>query len=391
MKALRWYGKHDVRVESVEEPELINEHDAIIKITATAICGSDLHLYNGIMPTMKKGDILGHEFMGEVVELGSRAAKTLKIGDKVVVPFTISCGRCDPCQQKFFSLCDSSNPNEVLAKAQFGQSPAAIFGYSHLLGGFSGGQAEYARVPYADIGPIVVPKDIPDEQVLFLSDILPTGYMAALNGDIKKGDTVAIWGCGPVGQFAIQSAWMLGAERVIAIDCVPERLRQAEKVSKAETINFEEEDVYYTLMAMTRGKGPRVCIDAVGCEAHVGPTFDSYLDRVKQAAFLTTDRSHVLREAIEACAKGGIISIPGVYVGLLDKFPFGAAMNKGLTFKMGQTHVQCFMKPLLEKIIAGELDPTKIISHRMKLKDAEKGYKIFNDKQDECTKIVLTP
>ncbi|MBA2657350.1 MAG: glutathione-dependent formaldehyde dehydrogenase [Tatlockia sp.] len=391
MKALRWYGKKDVRVEKVEEPQLVNQHDAIIRITATAICGSDLHLYNGIMPTMEKGDILGHEFMGEVVELGRRAAKTLKIGDKVVVPFTIACGKCDPCHQQLFSLCDSSNPNEELAKAQLGQSPSGVFGYSHLLGGFSGGQAEFVRVPYADIGPIKIPEGLADEKVLFLSDILPTGYMAALNGDIKKGDIVAVWGCGPVGQFTMQSAWMLGAGRVIGIDCIPERLRMAENLSKAETINFEEEDVYDALMAMTRGKGPRVCIDAVGCEAHVGPTVDSYMDRVKQATFLVSDRAHVLREAIQCCAKGGTISVPGVYVGYIDNLPFGAAMNKGLTIKMGQTHVQRFMKPLLEKIMNGEIDPSKIISHRLKLKDAAKGYKIFDEKKNECTKIVLTP
>ena len=343
------------------------------------------------MPAMEKGDILGHEFMGEVVELGARAAKTLKIGDKVVVPFTISCGKCDPCSHKLFSLCDNSNPNEELAKEQLGQSPAGVFGYSHLLGGFSGGQAEFARVPYADIGPIKVPKDISDEKVLFLSDILPTGYMAALNGDIKKGDTVAVWGCGPVGQFAMQSAWMLGAGRVIGIDCVPERLNLAEKLSHAETIHFKEEDVYDALMAMTRGKGPKVCIDAVGCEAHVGPTFDSIMDKVKQITHLSSDRPHVLREAIQCCAKGGTISVPGVYVGAIDNLPFGAAMNKGLTFKMGQTHVQRFLKPLLDKILEGKIDPSQIISHRLKLKDAAKAYQLFDEKKHGCTKIVLTP
>ncbi|MBA2649298.1 MAG: glutathione-dependent formaldehyde dehydrogenase [Legionella sp.] len=391
MKALRWYGKKDVRVETVSVPELINDHDAIIKITATAICGSDLHLYNGIMPTMEHGDILGHEFMGEVVDLGPRAAKTLSIGDKVVVPFTIACGTCLPCNQKLFSLCDSSNPNEKMAKEVFGQSPSGLFGFSHLLGGFSGGQAEYARVPYSDIGPIKVPKDLPDEKVLFLSDILPTGYMAALNGDIKKGDTVAVWGCGPVGQFTMQSAWMLGAGRVIGIDCVPGRLHMAETLSKAETINFKDENVYEALMAMTRGVGPRVCIDAVGCEAHVGPTLDSILDKVKQATYLGTDRVHVLREAINCCAKGGNISIPGLYVGYIDNVPMGPAMNKGLTLKMGQTHVQRFMQPLLDKIVNGDIDPSKIISHRLKLQDAAEAYKFFNDEKDTYTKIVLTP
>ncbi|MBA4697594.1 MAG: glutathione-dependent formaldehyde dehydrogenase [Legionella sp.] len=390
MKALCWHGKHDVKIETVPEPEIINKEDAIIRVTATAICGSDLHLYNDLMPTMQSGDILGHEFMGEVVDVGS-GNKKLKVGDKVVVPFTISCGKCSFCKNKLFSLCESSNPNAKMAQAQLGHSPAGLFGYSHLLGGFSGGQAEFVRVPYADVGPIVVPKDIPDEKVLFLSDILPTGYMAAENCQIKKGDTVAVWGCGPVGQFAIQSAWMLGAHRVIAIDCIPERLKLAETLGKAEIINFKDEDVYNALMVMTKGKGPECCIDAVGCEAHVGPKFDSIMDRVKQAAHLSTDRAHVLREAIQCCAKGGTVSIPGVYIGQLDNIPLGAAMNKGLTFRMGQTHVPRYLELLLNKIIAGKFNPENIISHRVKLKDAPKAYKMFSKRSHCCIKVVMTP
>lgn len=390
MEALCWHGKHDVKVETVNEPTIINDQDAIIKVTATAICGSDLHLYNDLMPEMKSGDILGHEFMGEVVEV-AKGNNKLKVGDKIVVPFTISCGKCYFCKNQLFSLCDCSNPNMELAKQQLGQAPAGLFGYSHLCGGYAGGQAEYVRVPYSDIGPIKVPKGIKDEKVLFLSDILPTGYMAAENCQIKPGDTVAIWGCGPVGQFAIQSAWMLGAGRVIAIDCIKERLKLAESYGKAETINFENELVYDALMAMTKGKGPDACIDAVGCEAHTGPSFDSIVDRIKQAAYLTSGRAHVIREAIQCCAKGGTISIPGVYVGNLDNIPLGAAMNKGLTFKMGQTHVPRYSQFLLDKIIEGAIDPTKIITHRIKLKDASEGYKIFAEKDNGCIKVVMTP
>lgn len=390
MKALCWHGKHNVQIDAVPEPRIINKQDAIIRITATAICGSDLHLYNDMMPTMESGDILGHEFMGEVVEVG-KGNKKLKIGDKVVVPFTISCGKCFFCKNKLYSLCDSSNPNAELAKKQLGQSPAGLFGYSHLLGGYSGGQAEFVRVPYSDVGPIKVPNDIADEKVLFLSDILPTGYMAAENCQIKSGDTVAIWGCGPVGQFAIKSAWMLGAARVIAIDCIPERLKLAESYGQAELINFENEDVYEALMVMTRGKGPDACIDAVGCEAHVGPTYDSVIDRVKQAASLTSGRAHVIREAIKCCAKGGTVSIPGVYVGNLDNIPIGAAMNKGLTFKMGQTHVPRYLELLLKKILDETIDPSKIITHRIKLKNAPDAYKTFNEKKNGCIKVVMTP
>jgi threonine dehydrogenase-like Zn-dependent dehydrogenase len=389
MKALCWHGKQDVRINSVPEPKIINDQDIILRITATAICGSDLHLFNGLMPTMESGDILGHEFMGEVVDKGS--ASKLKIGDKVVVPFTISCGKCSFCKKELFACCEMSNPNAELARLQMGQSPAGIFGYSHMLGGFSGGQAEFVRVPFSNVGPIKVPSGIPDDKLLFLSDIFPTGYMAAENCNIQPGNTVAVWGCGPVGQFAIQSAWMLGAGRVIAIDCVPERLKLAEKLGKAETINFKDESVYDALMVMTQGLGPNSCIDAVGCEAHVGPAMDSFMDKVKQIAHLQTDRGHVLRETIQCCAKAGTISMPGVYIDKLDNIPFGAAMNKGLTFKMGQTHVQRYMSLLLNKITKGEIDPSKIITHKMKLKDAPKAYKEFADKQDGCIKVVLTP
>jgi threonine dehydrogenase-like Zn-dependent dehydrogenase len=390
MKALCWHGKNDVRVDTVPDPKIINNRDAIIRITATAICGSDLHLYNDLVPTLEKGDVLGHEFMGEVMEVGS-GNKKLKVGDKVVVPFTISCGNCFYCNQKLFSLCDNSNPNVEIARELMGQSPAGLFGFSHMLGGFSGGQAEYVRVPYSDIGPIKIPKGIEDEKVLFLSDIFPTGYMAAENCEIKKGDTIAIWGCGPVGQFAIQSAWMLGAERVIAIDCLPERLALAKNVGMAEIINFEEVDVYETLMAMTQGRGPDACIDAVGAEAHVGPKIDAVIDKAKQVAHLSGNRIHALREAIKCCRKGGIVSVPGVYIGAIDNLPFGAAMNKGLTFKMGQTHVQRYLKPLLDKILDKKIDPSCIITHRFKLKDAPEAYKTFCDKKDCCIKVVLTP
>jgi threonine dehydrogenase-like Zn-dependent dehydrogenase len=390
MKALRWYGKEDVRVETVPDPEILDPRDAIVRITATAICGSDLHLYGGYMPTMEKGDILGHEPMGEVVEVGS-AVKNLKPGDRVVVPFTISCGTCFFCKKGLFSLCDTSNSNAEIARKAMGQSPAGLFGYSHMLGGFPGGQAEYLRVPFADVGPIKIPAGLRDEQVLFLSDIFPTGYMAAENAEIEPGDTVAVWGCGPVAQFVIQSAWMFGADRVIAIDRVPERLRMAAEQGKAETINFDDQDVYDTLMEMTGGRGPDRCIDAVGTEAHVGGSFDAVLDKAKEAVFLGTDRPHVLREAIMCCRKGGTLSIPGVYLGFLDKIPFGAAVNKGLTMKMGQTHVQRYTKPLLQKIESGEIDPSFVVTHRVTLDDGPEMYKTFRDKQDGCIKVVMTP
>jgi threonine dehydrogenase-like Zn-dependent dehydrogenase len=390
MKANCWYSKHDLRVEEVSDPKILNRRDAIVKITSTAICGSDLHLYNGYIPTMEKGDILGHEFMGEVVEVGSEV-KNLSTGDRVVASFPISCGNCFFCQKQMFSLCDNSNPNASVAQKLFGHSPAGIYGYSHMLGGFAGGQAEYARVPFADVGTIKIPEGLPDEKVLFLSDIFPTGYMAAENCDIQHGDTVAVWGCGPVGQFAIASANLLGAERVIGIDRFPERLQMAsEKAGAAETINYEEIDVYERLMEITGGMGPDACIDAVGLEAHMSGMIGAY-DRVKQAMMLEADRPHALRQAIMACRKGGTVSVPGVYGGFDDKIPLGSFVNKALTLKTGQTHVQRYMKPLLERIERDEIDPSFVITHRMSLNDAPRGYDIFTNKQDDCIKIVLKP
>lgn len=390
MKALCWYGKGDVRVETVPDPKIFDPRDAIVKVTATAICGSDLHLFDGMMPTMQSGDILGHEFMGEVVEVGD-GVDNLQPGDRVVVPFTISCGSCFFCQKGLYSLCDNSNPNAEKARKAMGHSPAGLFGYSHMLGGFAGGQAEFVRVPFADVGPIKIPAGLRDEQVLFLSDIFPTGYMAAEQAKIEPGDTVAVWGCGPVGQFVIQSARMFGAERVIAIDHIPERLKMAEEKGQAKTINFMEKDVYDSLMEMTNGRGPDRCIDAVGTEAHHRGSFDALLDRAKQALYLGTDRPHVLREAIMCCRKGGTISVPGVYLGFLDKIPFGAFMNKGLTLKTGQTHVHRYLKPLLQKIADGEIDPSFVITHRLSLDAAPEAYKMFRDKEDECIKVVMTP
>lgn len=390
MKAVCWYGTGDVRVETVPDPKIENSRDAIIKITATAICGSDLHLYDGYMPTMEKGDILGHEPMGEVVEVGS-GVTNLKVGDRVVVPFTISCGDCFFCKKEMYSLCDTSNPNAEMAAKAMGQSPAGLFGYSHMLGGFAGGQAEYLRVPFADVGPIVVPEELEDDQVLFLSDIFPTGYMAAENCEIEPGDTVAIWGAGPVAQFAIQSAWMLKAGRVIVIDQVPERLHMAETIGKAETIDFSKVDVYERLMEMTGGRGPDRCMDAVGGEAHAGGTLDGVVDAVKTALYLGTDRPHVLRQAIWSCRKGGTISIPGVYVGFADKVPVGAIMNKGLTIKTGQTHVKKYLPMLMEKIVTGEIDPSFVITHKVDLEEAPKYYETFKNKDDGCIKVVLKP
>jgi len=388
MKALRWYGKGDVRVEDVPEPELMDERDIVVRITSTAICGSDLHLYNGLMPDMEKGDILGHEPMGVVVDVGDAVTK-LKVGDRVVVPFTISCGECFFCKRGLFSLCDTSNANAEVARKAMGQSPAGLFGYSHMLGGFAGGQAEYMRVPFADVGPIKIPSGMPDDKVLFLSDVFPTGYMAAENCQMESGDTVAVWGCGPVGQFAIQSAWMFGAGRVIAIDKVPERLRMAEERGRAETIDFSKNNVYDRLMEMTGGRGPDRCIDAVGTEADATSTLDAAVDRAKAAVFLGSDRPHVIREAIMCCRKGGTLSVPGVYIGTLDKIPFGAAMNKGLTIKMGQTNVQKYLAPLLKKIEAGEIDPSFVITHKIKLEDVPKAYKTFRDREDGCIKVVV--
>jgi threonine dehydrogenase-like Zn-dependent dehydrogenase len=390
MKALCWYGTSDVRVDTVPDPKIVGPRDAIVKITSTAICGSDLHLYDGLMPAMEKGDVLGHEPMGEVVEVGS-AVKALKPGDRVVVPFAIACGSCFFCRKGLFSLCDTSNPNAEAARKAMGHSPAGLFGYSHLLGGFAGGQAEYLRVPFADVGPLKIPAGMPDEKVLFLSDIFPTGYMAAENADIESGDTVAVWGCGPVGQFTIQSAWMFGAGRVIAIDWVPERLTMAQTHGKAETINFKDVDVYDRLMELTDGRGPDRCIDAVGAEAHATGSFDAVLDKAKAAVYLGTDRPHVLREVLMCCRKGGTVSIPGVYIGFLDKVPFGAAMNKGLTLKMGQTHVHRYLKPLLQKVEAGEIDPSFVITHQLKLDEAPGAYETFRDKKDGCIKVVLKP
>jgi len=390
MKANCWYGKHDVRVAEVSDPKILNRRDAVIRITRTAICGSDLHLYNGLIPTMEAGDILGHEFMGEVVECGPEV-KNLRSGDRVVVAFPISCGSCFFCEHQQFSLCENTNPNAALAEKMFGHSPAGLYGYSHMLGGFAGGQAQYARVPFADIGAIKIPEGIPDEKVLFLSDIFPTGYMAAENCDIQKGDTVAVWGCGPVGQFAIASAALLGAERIIGIDRFPERLRMAtDKAGAADTIHYEKTDVYETLMEMTGGLGPDACIDAVGMEAHMPGVKGAY-DRIKQAAMLEADRPHVFRQAVMACRKGGTVSVPGVYGGFDDKIPLGSFMNKGLTLKTGQTHVQRYMKPLLERIEKDEIDPSFVITHRMPLEDAPRGYDIFLNKEEECVKVVLTP
>ncbi|VXD25009.1 putative oxidoreductase, Zn-dependent and NAD(P)-binding [Planktothrix serta PCC 8927] len=388
MRAVCWHGSNDVRVDNVPDPKILNPRDAIIKITSTAICGSDLHLYDGYIPTMKSGDILGHEFMGEVVELGPEV-KNLKIGDRVVVPFTISCGHCFFCNRDLWSLCDNSNPNKWMAEKFYGHSPAGLFGYSHLLGGYAGGQAEYARVPFADVGPIKIPDGLTDEQVLFLTDIFPTGYMAAENCNIQPGDIVAIWGCGPVGQFTIRSAFMLGAERVIAIDRFPERLQMA-KDAGAEIINYEEVDPGEALKEMTGGRGPDACIDAVGMEAH-GTDAMALYDTVKQAVRLETDRPFVLRQAIVTCRKGGTVSVPGVYGGFIDKMPMGAIVNKGLTLRSGQTHVQKYLQPLLERIQKGDIDPTFVITHRMALDDAPKGYKIFRDKQENCIKVVLKP
>jgi len=389
MKAACWYGTHDVRVETVPEPKILNPRDAIVKITLSAICGSDLHIYNGYIPMMEKGDILGHEFMGEVVEVGTQV-KSLKKGDRVVVPFTICCGECQFCKRQLWSLCDNTNPNASTAEKLYGFTGAGLFGYSHIYGGFAGGQAQYVRVPFADVGPLKITNGVSDEQALFLSDILPTGYMAAENCNIQPGDTVAVWGCGPVGQFAIQSAWLLGAGRVIALDIVPERMEMARTKGKAETVDYCSGEVVDKLKEMTGGRGPDACIDAVGMEAH-GSSIGALYDRAKQAVKLETDRPHVLRQAIQACRKGGTVSIPGVYGGFIDKVPMGAAFAKGLTFKMGQTHVPKYMMPLLDHIQQGRIDATYLITHRMSLEEAPRGYQIFEQKQENCIKVVLKP
>jgi threonine dehydrogenase-like Zn-dependent dehydrogenase len=389
MKALTWHGKHDIRCESVPDPEIEDGRDAIIKVTACAICGSDLHLFNGVMPDMHSGDIMGHETMGEVVALG-KDNSNLKIGDRVVVPFTISCGECFFCKRGFFSGCERSNPDPAKVTKMWGNSPAGLFGYTHLLGGYSGGQAEYLRVPYADVGPIKVPDGLTDEQVLFLSDIFPTGYMAADFCSIQPGDTIAVWGCGPVGQMAIKSAFILGAERVIAVDTVPERMALAQ-ASGAITLDFHDEDIYDRIMELTQGRGADACIDAVGTEADASASWDSRLDRIKVATFMGTDRPHVLRQAIYCCRNFGTVSIVGVYGGLLDKIPMGSAINRGLTFKMAQTPVQRYLPLLMERIQKGEIDPSFIITHRASLEDGPDLYKTFRDKQDGCIKVVLKP
>ena len=388
MKALCWHGRNDVRIDNVPDPTILNPRDAIISVTATAICGSDLHLYNAFIPTLMEGDILGHEFMGEVVELGSEV-KNLQKGDRVVVPFTIACGQCFFCKKTMWSLCDNSNPNAGMAEKMYGFTPSGLFGYSHLLGGYAGGQAEYVRVPFADVGPYKVPEGLRDDQVLFLTDIFPTGYQAAENCDIQKGDTIAVWGCGPVGLFTIASAYMLGAERVIAIDRFPERLQMAQKFG-AEVIDYEQVDVGSTLKEMTGGRGPDSCIDAVGMEAH-GMTLDNLYDKGMQMARIGTDRPHVLRQAIMACRKGGTVSLPGVYGGLLNMLPIGAAHAKSLTFKMGQTHVHRYLPILMESIEKGKIDPSAIITHRVPLTDAPDAYAMFKNKTDGCVKVVMTP
>ncbi len=390
MKAVCWHGTGDVRIDNVPDPVILDPRDIIIQVTASGICGSDLHLYDGLMPSMEKGDIIGHEPMGIVVAKGSEVRK-FQIGDRVVVPFVIACGSCFFCQKTLFSACDTTNPNADLAKVAMGQSPAGLFGFSAMMGQYPGGQAEYLRVPHADVGPIKIESSLTDEQVVFLSDIFPTGYMAAENAGIEEGDTVAVWGCGPVGQFAIQCAWMLGAGRVIAIDRVPERLAMAHRHGMAETLNFDDESIHERLMEMTGGRGPDRCIDAVGAEAHGTGSVDAVIDRAKQAIGLSMDRPHVLRQAIMACRKAGTISVPGVYIGLLDKIPFGAAMNKGLTIKTGQTHVQRYLAPLLAKIEQGKIDPTFVITHRIALEDAPEAYEKFRTKTDGCIKVVIKP
>jgi threonine dehydrogenase-like Zn-dependent dehydrogenase len=383
MRAVCWHGAKKMQVDRVPDPKILNPRDAIVRITSTAICGSDLHLYHGYIPTMEDGDIVGHEFMGEVVEVG-REVRKLRVGDRVVVPFPIACGECYYCRNQLWSLCDNTNPNAWMIEKIAGFTGAGIFGYSHLYGGYAGGQAEYARVPFADVGPLKIESDLLDEQVLFLSDIFPTGYMAAEVCDIQPTHTVAVWGCGPVGQFAIRSAYLLGAKKVIAIDKEPARLRLAE-ASGAITISSEE-DVHHRLRELTGGRGPDACIEAVGMEAH-----GSAYDVIKQAVRLETDRPFALRQSIRACRKGGVVSIPGVYGGFIDKMPMGAAFAKGLTFKMGQTHVHRYLKPLLELIEQKKIDPSFVLTHRMSLDDAPDAYRIFAGKEDDCIKVVMKP
>jgi threonine dehydrogenase-like Zn-dependent dehydrogenase len=389
MKALVWHGKEDVRCDTVPDPEIEDPLDAIVKVTSCAICGSDLHLYHHFMPGMKKGDVLGHEFMGEVVEVGS-AVKKLKVGDRIVVPFTIICGECEQCRRGYFSACERSNRNKKVGDLVFGHSTAGLFGYTHLTGGYSGGQAEYVRVPFADATHIKVPSSLTDEQVLFLGDIFPTGWQAAVQCDIKPTDTVAVWGAGPVAQFAIRSAVLLGAKQVIAIDHLEDRLSMA-RAGGAITINFDKESVLERLSELTQGKGPEKCIDAVGMEAHAARSLDSMVDRAKQAVMLGTDRPHVLREMMYVCRNAGTLSVPGVYGGFLDKIPFGAAMNKGLTIRMGQTHVNRWTGDLLRRIEEGQIDPSFVITHKASLADGPEMYETFRDKTDGCIKVVLKP
>jgi threonine dehydrogenase-like Zn-dependent dehydrogenase len=390
MKALCWEGVNDIRYETVADPKIEDDRDAIVQVSSCAICGSDLHLYDGFMPGMKRGDVMGHEFMGEVVEVG-RANKKLRVGDRVVVPFTIICGECDQCRRGNFSVCERTNRNKDLAAKAFGHTTAGLFGYTHLTGGYPGGQAEYVRVPFADVGPIKIPKSLSDEQVLFLSDIFPTGWQAAVQCDIQPTDTVAIWGAGPVGQFAIRSAVLLGAKRVIVIDRLTDRLSMAKAGGADVLINFEEDDVFERLNELTEGKGPEKCIDAVGLESHATASFDSIYDRAKQALMLETDRPHVLRQMIFACRPAGVLSVPGVYGGLLDKIPFGALMNKGLTVRTGQTHVNRWTDDLLRRIEEGQIDPSFVITHTVPLRDGPEMYKTFREKLDGCVKVVMKP
>ncbi|MBK9749529.1 MAG: glutathione-dependent formaldehyde dehydrogenase [Chloroflexi bacterium] len=389
MKAVSWQGRQSVQVDTVPDPQILNDRDAIVKITSTAICGSDLHLYNGFVPGMIKGDILGHEFMGEVVEVG-RGVGNLKVGDRVVVPFPIACGNCTACQAEAYSLCENSNPNAWMVEPIWGHATAGFFGYSHLAGGYAGGQAEFARVPFADVGPLKVPSNLTDEQVLFLSDIFPTGYMGAEMCNIQRGDVIAVWGAGPVGQFAAKSALMLGAERVIVIDRFEDRLRMAREKVGAETINYEQTNVLEALKELTGGRGPDSVIDAVGMEAHGHGPLYAY-DKVAQTTKMTTDRPVALREAILACKNGGTVSVIGVYSGIIDKCPMGAVMNRSLTIKTGQTHVHRYMRPLLDRIERGEIDPSFVVTHTMRLDDAALGYDKFLNKEDGCVKVVLKP
>jgi threonine dehydrogenase-like Zn-dependent dehydrogenase len=390
MKAVTWCGKHKVSVDNVPDPKIFNPRDAIIEITSTCICGSDLHLYDGYIPTMQKGDILGHEFMGKVVEVGNGIDKSkLNVGDRVVVPFTIACGNCWFCKHQLWSCCDNTNPNAWMAEKLMGYTPSGIFGYSHMTGGYAGGQAQYARVPFADVGPMKIPDDLPDEKVVFLTDIFPTGYMAAENCNIQKGDVIAVWGCGPVGQFAIRSCFLLGAERVYAIDSVPERMRMAEQAG-AIVLDMRDEYIYDRLLDETAGRGPDACIEAVGSEAH-GATVDAWYDQIAAATFMVTDKAHSLRQCVNCCRKGGTVSVPGVYGGIIDKFPMGPFMNKALTMKTGQTHMMRYMKPLLDRVQKGEIDPSFVITHKLPIDEAPRAYEIFKHKEDGCIKVVLKP